>query len=69
MIYPHFDTLNTAPDFLTFGERAMHALEQAGYIAPSVRHLSPDARRAYDRRTRKAWAGRAKRGLGGKRVA
>jgi hypothetical protein len=71
MRYPSFEELNTAPDFLLIGRAAMDAMHaKKGFLDKpfTVRDMDADERRAYDRRSRKSWAGRAKHGLGGKRI-
>ena len=62
--YPSFESLNITPDYLLIGASAMHNLVTYGHVRPSVRSLSDEARREYDRVTRKSWAGRMK----GKRI-
>lgn len=63
MIYPHFEALDTAPDYLWIGAAAMHALN--GTIPPSARVMpeQPDkeATRAQVERHRRAQGAQPRR--------
>lgn len=58
--YPHWCELSAddreRPDYLDIGRVALHNLAAA--MPTPVRKLAPDERRAYDRTTRRNWAGR-----------
>lgn len=69
MNYPTFESLNTAPDFLTIGACAMHALRDAGWAQPIVHELTDEERAEYQQLHSEKRHGWLKTRFGGKRIA